>query len=85
MGDKVRTLLLQECFYYRTSLGWTVENGLVVDKCVLMMVEKGKANVVIGENEYVLDRHQMLFMRPELPFYIRFFRFFDGLSSFHDS
>ena len=67
MGDKVRTLLLQECFYYRTSLGWTVENGLVVDKCVLMMVEKGKANVVIGENEYVLDRHQMLFMRPELP------------------
>lgn len=67
MGDKVRTLLLQECFYYRASLGWTVENGLVVDKCVLMMVEKGKANVVIGENEYVLDRHQMLFMRPELP------------------
>ena len=48
-------------------MGWTVENGLVVDKCVLMMVEKGKANVVIGENEYVLDRHQMLFMRPELP------------------
>lgn len=67
MEEKVRLLLRQECFYFKTSLSCAVEDELVLDKCILVMVEKGKANVVIGGNEYLLDRHQMIFMRPEMP------------------
>lgn len=67
MEEKVRLLLRQECFYFKTSLSCAVEDELILDKCMLVMVEKGKANVVIGGNEYLLDRHQMIFMRPEMP------------------
>jgi len=67
MEEKVRLLLRQECFYFKTSLSCAVEDELVLDKCMLVMIEKGKANVVIGGNEYLLDRHQMIFMRPEMP------------------
>lgn len=67
MEENVRSLLAQECFYFRTSLNWAVENELTLDKCLLVMVERGKASVFVGENEYTLERNQILFMRPELP------------------
>lgn len=67
MEENIRSLLAQECFYFRTSLNWTVESGVTLDKCLLVMVERGKASVFVGENEYTLERNQILFMRPELP------------------
>ena len=27
MEENIRSLLAQECFYFRTSLNWTVESG----------------------------------------------------------
>lgn len=40
MEENVRSLLAQECFYFRTSLNWAVENELTLDKCLLVMVER---------------------------------------------
>ena len=42
MEENVRSLLAQECFYFRTSLNWAVENELTLDKCLLVMVERGR-------------------------------------------
>lgn len=49
MEENVRSLLAQECFYFRTSLNWAVENELTLDKCLLVMVERGKASVSWGK------------------------------------
>ena len=70
MEENVRSLLAQECFYFRTSLNWAVENELTLDKCLLVMVERGKASVFVGENEYTLERNQILFMS-EFPSVVR--------------
>ena len=66
MEENVCSLLSQEFFYCKTSLNWTTE-GVVLDKCLFMLVDKGKSSVVVGGNEYVLERARMFFMRPELP------------------
>lgn len=50
MEENIRSLLAQECFYFRTSLNWTVESGVTLDKCLLVMVERGKASVFVGES-----------------------------------
>lgn len=67
MEEDGRSLPAQECFYSRTSLNRTVEDALTVDKCLLVVAERGKASVAVGENEYNLERNRILFIRPELP------------------
>ena len=31
MEENIRSLLAQECFYFRTSLNWTVESGVTLE------------------------------------------------------
>lgn len=67
MEENIRPLLARECFCLSTSLDWAVESAVTSDKCLLAMVEKGKATVLVGENEYAVERNRMLFIRPDLP------------------
>ncbi len=48
MEENVRSLLAQECFILGLPLNWAVENELTLDKCLLVMVERGKASVFVG-------------------------------------
>lgn len=67
MDEKLSSLLIQECFYLRTSLDWSAEMEVRQDKCLVMAGEKGRGTLLVGEEEYVVDKGVVLFLRPELP------------------
>ena len=53
MEENVRSLLAQECFYFRTSLNWAVENELTLDKNRNYAIVMG--NEVKGVQQEVID------------------------------
>ena len=53
MEENVRSLLAQECFYFRTSLNWAVENELTLDKNRKYAIVMG--NEVKGVQQEVID------------------------------
>ena len=66
MVEKISSLLVRECFFLRTSLDWAGEEEFRQDKCLMISVERGRATLLVGEEEYVIDRGKLLFLRPEL-------------------
>ena len=62
MDEKLSSLLIQECFYLRTSLDWLAEMEVRQDKCLVMAGEKGRGSLLVGEEEYVVDKGVMLFL-----------------------
>lgn len=67
MEEELNSLLQQECFYLKTSLGWSSEREIRLDKCVFLVVERGKGILQLGEEEFEANRSRAFFLRPELP------------------
>ena len=65
--EDLNPVLSKECFYLRTSLDWAEPKEFRLDKCIFIVVEKGRGTLQLGGEEYEVDRNRLLFLRPELP------------------
>ena len=67
MEEMKNPLEAQECFYLRTSLDWMDGQSQRLDKCVVLVVERGDAALLVEEKEYAVDAGQMAFLGPGIP------------------
>lgn len=66
MEREKNQVLVQECFYLRSSLDWMAEKEWRIDKCLFVVVERGRGVLLLGEEEHEVNRRRVLFLRPEL-------------------
>lgn len=67
MGNELYDMASSEYCYLETDMAFMAREPFVSDKFMVVFVEKGTARVAVGEDEYHLDTHRMLILRPDCP------------------
>lgn len=64
MGNELYDMASSEYFYLETDMAFMRQKSLAFDLFMIVFVEKGTARVAVGEDEYHVDTHRMLILRP---------------------
>ncbi len=68
MDSKIREEMTDDFICLDTDLSWMKDKMERTDKCLLLIGRCGTATLLVGDEEYMLDNHRVVLLRPDLPF-----------------